>query len=68
MTVTAIKTDGRYMVLVAERNGLLARDAGLRHITGPVHRNDHRENSANNKDRAEDAELRKSVGAAVEDL
>jgi hypothetical protein len=68
MTVTAVNTDGRHVVLVAERHWLLARDARLRYITGTVHRNDHHENAANNKNRAKDAELSKGVGAAVEDL
>jgi len=53
---------------MTEGNGLLTRDAGLSHVTRPVHRNDHRENAGNDKNRTENTELRKCVGAAVEDL
>jgi hypothetical protein len=56
------------MMLMAERDGLLARDAGLRHIARAVHCNNYRKNPSDDKDRSEDAEFRKGVGAAVEDL
>ena len=68
MAVTAVNTNRRHVVLVTEWNGLLARNAGLRDIAGPVHRDDYRKNAGNDKNRTKDAELRKCVSASVEDL
>ena len=68
VAIAAVNADGRYMVLMAERNWLLAGHAGLRHVARAVHRNNDGENTGDDKDRSEDAEFRKGVRAAVEDL
>src|SRR5262245_40997721 len=50
VAITAVNADRRDMVLMAERDWLLARHSGLRHITGTIHCNNHRENAGDDKD------------------
>ena len=68
VAVTAVDTDTRHMMLVAERHRLHAHHARLREVWGPDDGTDHRCQSRDDKHRAEDADSRQRVRAAVKNL
>src|SRR5262249_35301278 len=68
VTVAAVDADPSDVVLVAERDGLLARDALLRVVGGALDRRGDEEKADDEEEGAEDADLREGVGARMKDL
>ncbi len=68
VAVAAVDPEPADVVRVAERHGLRPRLVGTRHVGGPVDLEEHPDQSGDEKQSAEDAELGKAVRAAVKDL
>jgi hypothetical protein len=68
VTVTAIDPVIAGVMLVAELNGLFAREESLCVVRGPVEFEQHPDADPDEEDRAEDGSLRDEVRASIEDL
>ena len=68
VAVTAIEPHPTHMVLVAERNRLIPSHSGLSHVGRARDFSRDEEGSQHDEQRAEDADLRKRVGAVMKNL
>ena len=68
VTVAAIDPVIAGVMLVAELNGLFAREESLSVVRGPVEFEQHPDGNPDEEDRAEDGSLRDEVRASIEDL
>jgi hypothetical protein len=68
VTVAAIYSVIAYVVLVAELNGLLAREISLSVIGRPVELEQQPDDDRDEENRAEDTNLGDEVGASMKDL
>ena len=68
MAVAAVGAVAADVAFVTERNGLLARDMGLRDPGRPVHLCEQDEERRDKENCAEETDARDGVGAAVKDL
>ena len=68
VTVAAIDSVIAGVMLMAELNGLFAREESLRIVRGPVEFEQHPDGDPNEEHRPEDGSLRDEVRASIEDL
>ena len=68
VAMAAVDAEPLHVMLVAERNRLLARHAGARHIRRTVQSHQKPQKSAQEENRPENTDLRDGVGAGVKNL
>jgi hypothetical protein len=68
MAITAIDSKSSYVMLVAELNRLLSRDAGLSYVGRSIYFVRDPSEESNDKNGSENAEFRDCVGARMENL